>query len=160
MTDKRRWINVVWCDDIRHEVGNKPSLMGVYTSGLVVPAFPAVLPRLGLWISVYTPIERPFGKFSLSVKTAIERDPPVLQMELDSDQVAGLSGIPPNPSDPLTYFGASAMFMIGPVNLTADTKWLKVFVQTEDELLESLKLRLQSAAEGAARPLELPKVAG
>ncbi len=39
-------IHVIYCDDIRNELGNKLSLMGIYDSELVVPAFPMTLPKL------------------------------------------------------------------------------------------------------------------
>jgi hypothetical protein len=36
------------CDDIRHEVGNKPSYMGVYTGDILVEVFPFTLQKLCL----------------------------------------------------------------------------------------------------------------
>ena len=42
----------IFCDDIRHEVGNKFSFMGVYKGDLIVHgAFPATLPKFGLAVS-------------------------------------------------------------------------------------------------------------
>jgi hypothetical protein len=40
---------VMWatfCDDVRQEVGNKLSYIGVYGPELIVPSFPATLPKL------------------------------------------------------------------------------------------------------------------
>lgn len=51
---------VIFCDDIRQEVGNKPSFMGVYTSSMVFPAsvtFPITLARLGIAIFWNEPID-------------------------------------------------------------------------------------------------------
>lgn len=36
------------CDDIRFEQGNKVSLIGVYTDGILVPRFPYLFPKLCL----------------------------------------------------------------------------------------------------------------
>lgn len=36
------------CDDVRHEVGNKPSYMGVYTGDILVEKFPFTVPKLCL----------------------------------------------------------------------------------------------------------------
>ena len=37
------------CDDVRSEVGNKLSLMGLYDEEMIVPAFPTRLPRITLF---------------------------------------------------------------------------------------------------------------
>ena len=44
------------------ELGNKPSFMGVYTGGIVVPALPTVLPKLCVYAWVVSPIESPEGQ--------------------------------------------------------------------------------------------------
>ena len=36
----------LFCDDVRNEVGNKLSLMGVYGQDLLLPELPAMLPKL------------------------------------------------------------------------------------------------------------------
>jgi hypothetical protein len=36
----------LFCDDVRNEVGNKLSLMGVYGQDLLLPELPATLPKL------------------------------------------------------------------------------------------------------------------
>lgn len=42
--------NMVLCDDIREEKGNKFSLIGVYGSSIVVDRTPAILPKLCLFV--------------------------------------------------------------------------------------------------------------
>lgn len=37
------------CDDIRTEVGNKVSIMGIYDEAMLVASLPAILPRLSLF---------------------------------------------------------------------------------------------------------------
>src|SRR5437867_1978542 len=46
-----REITSLLCDDVRQELGNKLSLMGVYGDSIIVPEVPAVLPRLFLFKS-------------------------------------------------------------------------------------------------------------
>ena len=41
-----RHLEVIFCDDIREEVGNKISYMGVYSADLTVPVLPIVLNKL------------------------------------------------------------------------------------------------------------------
>lgn len=44
-----RQLEVIYCDDVRHEIGNKQSFIGVYPGDLIVAeALPVVLPRLCL----------------------------------------------------------------------------------------------------------------
>lgn len=43
----------LFCDDIRAEVGDKMSLMGVYRDILVLESIPHVLPKLGMMISLF-----------------------------------------------------------------------------------------------------------
>ena len=38
-------LEVIYCDDIREEASGKRTLVGVYRAALIVPAFPAVLPK-------------------------------------------------------------------------------------------------------------------
>lgn len=46
------YADVLFCDDIRNELGGKISLMGLYTKDLVVPEIPYILPTLGLFVTL------------------------------------------------------------------------------------------------------------
>lgn len=48
---------VTFCDDVRQEVGNKYSMMGIYGSNLIVPSFPTVLPKLCCTFNVRVPVD-------------------------------------------------------------------------------------------------------
>jgi hypothetical protein len=62
-----RFMTGIFCDDIRHEMGNKLSFMGCYQSELLVPAMPAVLPKLCVYVSAWTPKNKPFKALTLRV---------------------------------------------------------------------------------------------
>ncbi len=47
-----------FCDDVRQEVGNKVSYLGIYGPNLIVPAFPTTLVKLCCVFSVRVPIGR------------------------------------------------------------------------------------------------------
>lgn len=47
-----RYMTAILCDDVRREEGNKLSYMGIYSSNLLVPAFPASLAKLCFVLSV------------------------------------------------------------------------------------------------------------
>lgn len=45
-------VEVIFCDDIRLEVGNKTSFIGTYLADMVVESFPALLPKFCIHASV------------------------------------------------------------------------------------------------------------
>ncbi|QBR00477.1 hypothetical protein [Paraburkholderia pallida] len=57
-----------FCDDVRIELGNKSSLMGLYGGELIVPSFPFVLPKLAIIIFVRTPIDQPMRTLAFEVR--------------------------------------------------------------------------------------------
>lgn len=79
----QRSVHTIWCDDIRQELGNKPSFMGVYTGGIVLLGLPTVLPRLGVWTTVRSSADRPIREVSVRV----ERDDGTILLELPKGAV-------------------------------------------------------------------------
>ena len=83
-----RSVASLFCDDIRPEVGNKLSLMGVYLGGMFVPDFPVVLPKLCVMVTIITPLDQPFKSlgirlmnnvtvfFQHTIPDALLKDPP------------------------------------------------------------------------------------
>lgn len=67
-----RTLESIWCDDVRLEVGNKVSYMGVYLNELFVPSFPFVLEKLCLSCQVKTPINSPFKSLKLLISKNYE----------------------------------------------------------------------------------------
>jgi hypothetical protein len=56
----------IYCDDIRQEMGNKPSYMGVYTGQLIVQAEePVLLPKLCAAVHLMIPTYMRFQKLAL-----------------------------------------------------------------------------------------------
>lgn len=47
-----------FCDDVRQELGNKLSLMGVYGPDLIVQSFPTTLPKLCCLFNIRIPVEQ------------------------------------------------------------------------------------------------------
>lgn len=62
-----RYVYSIFCDDIRQEIGNKMSLMGIYNGELHVATLPAVLSKLCVAIFCATSIENPFQSLSIKV---------------------------------------------------------------------------------------------
>ena len=150
---EHRWVHAIWCDDIRQEVGNKPSFMGVYTSSLVVPSLPTVLPRLAVCVNVWTPKTQPFKTLNVRI-CSNEDEKPLAAIEVVSDALAGAlsqgqtlerSGGEKVASEP-SALGFSFILLLGQLPLKEATQWLKVWVDTESEVLESFKLLIDTPA--------------
>ena len=62
-----QYLHTIYCDDIRTEVGNKLSLMGMYSSHLYVESFPATLPRLGCFATYCEDIDAPLQDGTLTL---------------------------------------------------------------------------------------------
>lgn len=131
-----RYVHVIWCDDIRQEVGNKPSFMGVYTGGILLPGLPTVLPKLSVYVWVNTPIDQPFKK--LIIRVVRDDGFPLLEMQPETpedDLVA-----PARPDS--TRRVAMAGFTLGGVEVPVGCKYFGVVVETESETLEGPRLRI------------------
>lgn len=62
-----RYLHTIYCDDVRLEVGNKQSLMGIYSGDLLVPVFPVTLPKLCIVVNLVTPIDKPLKELTIRV---------------------------------------------------------------------------------------------
>lgn len=67
-----RTATTLFCDDIRHEVGNKYSLIGCYGSELLVEKLPLVLPKLCAHVRIITPIDKSFT--NLKIRAYLNED--------------------------------------------------------------------------------------
>lgn len=62
-----RYLHTIYCDDVRLEVGNKQSLMGMYFGDLFVPEFPITLPKLCIVVNLVTPVDKPLKELTIRV---------------------------------------------------------------------------------------------
>jgi hypothetical protein len=140
----RPWVHVTWCDDIRQEVGNKPSFMGVYTAALIIPSLPATLPRLAAQIQVcYPAVRRPKNvvvKISRSDGLVLaEASVPaeVLDMVESAEETASreAAGLPPMGTFSLGVILAAVELPVGVTSLRAT-------VDIDGEVVPSYRLRV------------------
>jgi hypothetical protein len=59
-----RFAYSIFCDDMRNEVNNKVSLMGLYSTELLLKSFPMSLPRFTIVMHAFTDIDQPFKEIS------------------------------------------------------------------------------------------------
>lgn len=155
--DEHRLLHVLWCDDIRQEVGNKPSFMGVYHQ-LGVQSVPMVLPRLSAFITVYSPINRPLSNLTVRVVKS-DQEAPLAEFSMPANDLAQLVEQPnlqlaPG-EDPVSVAFVSVAALLGNIQINESTRWLKVIAHAEEEMLESLKLRIIRAPGQVAENAEM-----
>jgi len=117
--------HALWCDDIRQEVGNKPSFMGVYTGALVVPQLPLTLPKLCVWLTLSAPQDQPLQ--DLEVAVALDGGAELLRLPLPTPTEPPRTGegIPPQPTARQQVMLA---LELAPLNLPARASALTVVV--------------------------------
>lgn len=156
-----RHVHVTYCDDIRQEVGNKRSLIGVYTRDLFVQAIPVTLPKLGIVVSILTPIDRPFQKLSLRVQ---QGEAVLISTE---DLVAGFKSISEAPLDDLdreidgqaapSSLICNIEILLAPFRIDAEHN-IRVIATTEDGELRGRALRVRLVKNfGIGNPEVAPK---
>lgn len=103
----------MFCDDVRQEVGNKLSYLGVYVGNLIVPAFPTNLIKLCCVFSLYVPSTSP----PKSVMFILLRDEEVIfEAELPAEQIKSLESLASSGSDSrVLTMGTIAQFVNFPV---------------------------------------------
>jgi Family of unknown function (DUF6941) len=130
--------NCIFCDDIRHELGNKTSFMGVYTTDILFPAVaPVALRSLGIiaWL-IFDVDDRP-TKLALRVLIPPARTE-ILKIETDVD------GKIPEYRDRDEYSKGSLRFtaMINGIEF-AEEGFIEVMIDTERETLRVGRLRVR-----------------
>jgi len=117
-----------FCDDIRHEVGNKYSLMGCYGNELLVENLPVLLPKLCVQVRVITPIDKPFSKLIIR---ALMNDDIIAEMNVTPDTT-----IPQMPSgiDNPIRTELSVIMTFSPLPITEPSK-LRIEAEADDKIL-------------------------
>jgi len=138
-----RYLNAAYCDDVRAEVGNKYSLMGVYQADLLVPAFPALLPRLCIVLTAHTPIEQPFRELTFQVTkdeiVMLEHAVPAKQLSFEDTRPSF------SPKAQWRWLKMSMVLQISPFEI-ADQFLLRPRAITESEVLKGEALVVRATA--------------
>ena len=76
----------IFCDDIRTEVGEKLSFIGVYNGVMFVPVLPVSLPKFCAHVTLVTPADRPYRSILLECHGPGE-ERPLIEEELETPQL-------------------------------------------------------------------------
>lgn len=133
-----------FCDDIRREVGNKLSLMGVYGGDLFVAETPAFIPKLAVAITFLAPelesVETLRFRVMLDGQALIDAEAPVAILRQQFNAQSGRD------SDEAPLSRASVTFhgFVPPITVAKRTL-LRAVVVANGHDLEAGKLRLGKA---------------
>ena len=143
-----RYVNTIFCDDIRHEVGNKFSYMGVYSVDMFVPGFPVVLPKLCLALKVATPYSNPFRKLTLRILKDKEI---IAEGNLDEKELANFVesiNDAATEENGIRFHMFQSTFIFSPFQLDAPCT-LRVRVETEEGEIRGPGLRIKQVPSNA-----------
>ena len=138
-----QYAHTLFCDDIRHEVGNKTTFVGAYAEDIVFAAPPPItMPKLGIVVWVSVPIDQPPKRLSVVLTWPINQRTEFTHPDLSDVYKAKeekASG------DGSTYIIAS-MFTASPFPIH-DEGHLNVVVHADDQEIKAGRLRLRFARE-------------
>jgi hypothetical protein len=141
MMDRR--LEAMYCDDIRVEMGNKHSLIGVYHGDVIIDSLPASLSKLCVWVTVVTDAGHPFEKLRISLVQGEEEN---TLYEANADDL------------PKNLEGPSEEVAVGIIALpnfyVEKETFLCVIVETESEVLRGRRLRIRKKQDKSPPRLE------
>jgi len=141
-----RQVQTIFCDDIRHEVAGKVSYIGVYSGRLLVPTFPATLPKLCIAMTLVTPATTPFRKLSLRV---LKDSEVLVQGALDEAKLIDLvdkTDEAPTSEHNDRVAMLQSYFVFSPFQVDAPCV-IRVRVDTEEGELRGVGLRIEQASD-------------
>jgi hypothetical protein len=152
-----RFTTTLFCDDVRQEVGNKLSFMGVYNGGqLLLEKIPGVLPKLCGHVVAHTPIDKPFRALSFK---AFSGDELLGSMDISPADLEKMRGQMPREVD-VRMVAVGAILTFSPF-VVAEPMVLRAVVATEEGELppNRLWIRAQESASAVAAEVKQAAVA-
>ncbi len=134
-----RILTAIFCDDIRHEMGNKMSFMGCYEGQLFVPAVPTGLSKLCIFATALTPIGRPFK--SLTFRIVIDDNVELARLEIPTE---AFSTMPDVVDETATRKSVSTALIFSPFIIEKPTS-LRLMAETEEGEIVGPRLLIKVA---------------
>lgn len=136
-----------FCDDIRSEVGNKTSLMGVYSGDMFVPQIPIVLPKLCATVFCRTKCGNEI--ISLSISVSSRQRGVITEASVDEATIQKLQArvhADESTDDPFEWINIGMNLTMSPFPIEAEDM-LSVVVVANGEVLKAGRLRIRQAPE-------------
>ena len=138
-----RFAYSIFCDDIRHEVNNKSSYIGIIGNLMYIPTLPAVLPKLCVSVSANTPHDQPFE--SLKIKGTLG-ETVLFDVDLDEEQLKQMHNQAVNQIDDAKGLAMQALFVMSPLHIQEPGK-IKISVIADGVDLECNGMQISLAPE-------------
>lgn len=153
------YATTLFADDVRFELQNKLTLVGIYGPEMIVFGVPPfTMPKLGIFV-MFRSSPREIGEVKITITIPSETDTPqkiehIIHSEPANEEVKRLSGEKNNVDDPDRLIGFELPIVISPLILTTPGK-IQVRVQAGDEEIRagSLKVRFDTP-QGQSGPSE------
>jgi hypothetical protein len=140
MNNISRYLDVIYCDDIRNEVGNKFSYIGIYTRELNIPSVPLLLPKLCIVVKVVSDINDPIE--SVVVRVVITKDHEETELISTGTLIMPHSTELHERDNDSTCVLTQMQFVLSPFQIDEEST-LRVKATTEREELLGVALRLR-----------------
>lgn len=134
-----RTVHCIYCDDVREEITNKLSLIGVYQSVMFVREFPILLSKLCIVVNIHTPVSQPFE--DLKVRVLLNDD---VIAEIDLDQALLQSQVNlqnENQDDDNTFISFNTVFRLMPL-VIPEPSFIRVRAITENKEIKGTALKV------------------
>lgn len=150
-----RFLTALYCDDIRHEMGNKLSFMGCYQGELIVPVAPTLLNKLCVYASATTPVEKPFR--NLVFRVVQDDDKELARVDIHAEALDGVSQIR---EDGATRAMLSTALIFAPFFIEKPTSLRLMAITEEGEIVgPRLRIRVATPVSSPSLSAEEPKAA-
>ncbi len=79
-----RYAHCHFCDDVRFEIGNKTSLMGLYSGEMLVQSAPTIVPKLCFFVQCSTDINIPFQVLKIRIS---DKDQLLIEQTVEGEEL-------------------------------------------------------------------------
>lgn len=137
-----RSVSVIYADDIRQEVAGKFTIIGIYQGKMLFPRFPAVIPKLAIFVTATSAAASPFKSLTVRIHKG---DDLLFETTLAEAQIKSVNASGTN-QDAARSTGIDAIFSIvtGPFEITERCE-IRTEVLTEDGILPAKNLIIDTA---------------
>ncbi|WP_288078996.1 hypothetical protein [Pseudomonas sp.] len=139
-----RYAHALYCDDVRHELGDKVSFMGVYSGKLLISDLPAILPKLCVALTLRSGLDTPFKSI---VITGLYREQEVFVMNLNEQDVDRAKDSTPPSADSSALY-VQILAIMSPFQIEEPGR-LDIKIIADGETLKVAALEIEAASPTA-----------
>lgn len=145
-------LRAIYCDDIRNELGGKLSFMGVYSSDMILPSFPATLSKICAYITLTVPLNTP-PKKSIAIRL-LSGEAVIAEVIIDEASLESAS-LPPADLDTPEEERSLAIaltFVMAPLQVPEPMK-IRLRAEVDGEELKGNALKIRMPTEDERKTL-------